>query len=328
MPSNPECYAHGLGDCRGPVSGEHVVSDSLLQEVWQGEKGGRVHGLSFLKHATPENPALIGIAGLTAKILCKGHNSDLSPFDTEITKLFRAKERLLMAEMNGEPCAETTYVNGDKIERWMLKTLFNGVFSGTFGVPFEKSFKGQVPHEHGLQILYRDAPFPSGQGLYVSFEGQHVNADHVLNYAVVGHPSGVVGLRVWMLGSLFTLVLTDDPDAFPDLPKSTYRPSRIITSKTSPLYDPITHRFKGVYRGPGRDQWDAIITTPQGKLMRKGRFPSQDGAARVVAEYYESVYGVESRGDGRTDASGVRRCSDLFWQPLRAVRWSRRARTS
>lgn len=60
---------------------------------------------------------------------------------------------------------------------------------------------------------------------------------------------------------------------------------------TDPLYDPIRHRYKGVYPGPGRDQWDAIPLSPEGVLERKGRFNTQDEAARVVAEYYRSVYG-------------------------------------
>ena len=60
---------------------------------------------------------------------------------------------------------------------------------------------------------------------------------------------------------------------------------------TAPLYDAINHRYKGVYPGPKRDQWDAIVQTTEGKLKRLGRFTTQDAAARVVAEYYKGVYG-------------------------------------
>jgi hypothetical protein len=229
--SNPGCYARYLGDCRGPVNREHVVSRSLLDAVWQGEKGGRVHGLTFLR-ATAENAAQMGIKNLTAKILSEGHNSALSPFDAEITKLFNAKERLLTDEIRGDPVAANSYVNGDFIERWMLKTLCNGLFSGNFPVPFVNSFEGQPPTNGMVQIIFRNTPLPTGQGIYVSHEGLPVNADNVFQLAVVGDPTGIVGLRMWMLGSLFTLVLSNDHEAFPELASATYRPAKIIATNT------------------------------------------------------------------------------------------------
>lgn len=62
---------------------------------------------------------------------------------------------------------------------------------------------------------------------------------------------------------------------------------------TSPLYDPANNRYKGVYAGPGYNQWDAIVQTPKGKLERKGRFETPEAAAQAVAEYYHSVYGPD-----------------------------------
>jgi hypothetical protein len=231
--SNPGCYARQLCDCRGPVNREHVVSDSLLAEVWQGEKAGRVHGLTFLTGKTRQDPAIVGIKSLTAKILCTGHNNDLSRFDSEITKLFRAREQQVMAEDRGDPVAENRYVNGDKIERWMLKTLCNGIFSGNFPVPFATNFVGQKPDDQTLKIIFRDELFPAGWGVYVNCGGHHVNASTVFRLAVVGAPEGIVGLRMWMLGCQFTLVLTDDREQlFPDVATDTYRPKKIIAHKT------------------------------------------------------------------------------------------------
>lgn len=59
---------------------------------------------------------------------------------------------------------------------------------------------------------------------------------------------------------------------------------------TAPLYNAMTHRYKGVYPGPKRDQWDAIVIV-DGKHKRIGRFVTQDAAARAVAEHYHTVYG-------------------------------------
>lgn len=61
---------------------------------------------------------------------------------------------------------------------------------------------------------------------------------------------------------------------------------------TAPLYKPITHSYKGVYKGVGRDQWNAAVTTPEGKFKHIGRFSSQEEAARCVAGYYLNTLGV------------------------------------
>jgi hypothetical protein len=228
--SKTGCYAERLGDCRGPVNAEHVVSRVLLDAIWEGARGGRVYGLTFL-HATSENPASIGIRALTSHILCEGHNSGSSSLDTESAKLFRAMERLVLAENKGEPVATNSYVRGDLVERWMFKTLVNGLFSGNFPIPFTDSFAGHLPNDEALQMIFRGAPIPKGQGIYVSHERSLV--DHqVFRLEVVGYPQGIAGLRMWMLGSLFSLVLTDEKDVFPELQEATYRPGKLITAKT------------------------------------------------------------------------------------------------
>jgi hypothetical protein len=200
--------------------------------VWEGERGGRVYGLTFLnRKATPENPARLSIASLTARILCERHNSQLSKLDTEAAKLFRGLERLRAGEENGESVAANTYINGDRVERWMLKTLLNGAYSGNFPVPFVRSFAGQLPPDEVLQVIYRGAPFAAGEGLYMGLAPALVNHE-VFQLEVVGHQTGIVGLRVWMFGTLFTLVLSKERESFPELDRASYRPRRIVTANT------------------------------------------------------------------------------------------------
>ncbi len=227
--SNPGCYAQRLCDCRGPVNREHVVSKSLLKAIWPDEPGGMVKGLTFLRN-DPNNAARLGIGSLIAKILCEGHNRDLSPFDSEMTKLFQATERLVLDDITGDRVDCKYFVNGDHIERWMLKTLSNGLFSGNFPVPFVNSFAGQLPPDADLHTIFRNAPFPPGRGLYITHDQSHID-HHVFRLAVVGDPSGIVGLRMWVFGSLFTLVLTDANTPFPELANATYRPAFTITAK-------------------------------------------------------------------------------------------------
>src|SRR5690606_21132648 len=82
-----------------------------------------------------------------------------------------------------------------------------------------------------LQIIYRNAPLPKEQGLYISHDRSLVD-HHVFRLEVVGHSTGIVGLRMWVMGSLFLLVMTDERDAFPELARTTYRPEKIVGEKT------------------------------------------------------------------------------------------------
>jgi len=61
----------------------------------------------------------------------------------------------------------------------------------------------------------------------------------------------------------------------------------------APLYSAVNNRYKGVYKGPGFQQWDAIVCNPFGKLERKGRYSRPEAAAQVVANYYADVYGAD-----------------------------------
>lgn len=229
--SNPECYAQALCDCHGPVNREHVVSASLLQAIWPDEPGGLVRGYTFLRRGGQNNPAPLGIKSLTAYILCKRHNELLSPFDTEMTKFFKATEQLMLDCNTGERTNQCDSLNGDHLERWMLKTLSNGLFSGNFPVPFTESFAKHLPPVEYLNILYRNAPFSPGCGLYVAHDQAQIH-EHVFCHEVVGAPNGIVGLRMWVFGSLYTLVLSDEHGPFPELANATYRPSGFFTPMT------------------------------------------------------------------------------------------------
>lgn len=155
----------------------------------------------------------------------------LSEFDAEMVKLFRGMERLVVAEDRGEPVAVNTYVRGDLIERWMLKTLINGLFSGNFPVPFVDSFKGQLPPDESLQVIYRNVPLARGAGMYFSHALSRVD-HHVFRLEAVGEPAGIVGLRMRVFGSVISLVLKVEVGAFPEIATATYRPRKIVAAKT------------------------------------------------------------------------------------------------
>lgn len=62
---------------------------------------------------------------------------------------------------------------------------------------------------------------------------------------------------------------------------------------TSYIYDPIRNRYKGVYPSSKVSSWEALVTTPDGKLQYIGKAASQEEAAQIVVSYYFRVYGPD-----------------------------------
>jgi len=116
------CWAECLGGCSDKMSREHLVSESLFPE---GKV--RVEGFPWCREAPKE----IGIAGLTAKILCERHNNALSPIDTAGAAAFKAFEKTARLAATRERMKPHHWnvvrdeINGPLFERWLLKTLIN-----------------------------------------------------------------------------------------------------------------------------------------------------------------------------------------------------------
>ena len=118
------------------MSGEHPLSRELLKRVDQelGVLSGEVEirNLAFQKPGVSER---FGVGNLESKILCAHHNSSLSPFDSEILVAFDAFEKLHYAAAGCDIAAEPIYnVDGDLLERFMLKALCGGLYAGLFPV--------------------------------------------------------------------------------------------------------------------------------------------------------------------------------------------------
>jgi len=76
-----DCYAAPLGDCAGGGSGEHYISRSVLELVGTAVRGS---GFPWQAQGTRQD---IGIASLSANILCRRHNQQLWHLD-ETGKMF------------------------------------------------------------------------------------------------------------------------------------------------------------------------------------------------------------------------------------------------
>ncbi|MGA2033856.1 MAG: hypothetical protein ABSG68_16540 [Thermoguttaceae bacterium] len=225
--AHPDCYARELGGCSRQISKEHYVSDAILRQVSLGEPSVLVRNLHFQEPSTQERK---GISSLVAKVLCSKHNSHLSPFDVAGFSLVSGMDEInrTVGQVEDE---ETFVVNGDDLERWMLKTLCGGLFSGNIPLP-DGTLKGICPPKHWLDILFCNGRFPAEQGLYVRAGTPGVvfaTDPSILKMEVLHEQNFVVGFRVLVFNFQFILVLASLPPQPPAmLEHAQYRPQGIV----------------------------------------------------------------------------------------------------
>lgn len=120
--SNPKCFASILGNCKGDITKEHYVSRNLLTQLGQDIT---VSGFRWLNQGESR---VVGISSLTAKILCKRHNAELSKIDDKIG-IFFSTLRKFTTNFNGSKSAIQVF-NGGNIELWALKVVCGFIASG------------------------------------------------------------------------------------------------------------------------------------------------------------------------------------------------------
>ena len=228
---HPECYARPLGDCSSQISREHYISEGILKLVDQGSgvQSETVDGtnLVFLK---PNSKKKLTIGRLTSSILCTAHNSKLSPFDIEGLSLFTAIDQMNEHSLNPQLRPPGVRINGDRLERWMLKTLCGCLYSGNIRLPAGAQTKGLVPRLEFLDILFGHGTFAEPMGLHYNnkMSNELIDSDPmVFKYGpLMSTDDVVIGLQVWFFGFRFIL-LTEHlrPGVFTVFDNSSRRPA-------------------------------------------------------------------------------------------------------
>lgn len=227
--AHPDCYAAQLGSCSKRISKEHYVSDAILRLVSKGERSVLVRNLAFQSSEALEP---IGIPNLVAKVLCTKHNSDLSRFDIAGLDLFAGMDLIDSAAGNYGESLKTIPVNGDDLERWMLKTLLGGIISGNIPLSGGR-LKSVMPPMHLLNILFEGGDFAPGHGLYVraGIPGIEFSTEPTVLKMKVDSDAKheVIGFSVWVFNFEFVLVLATLPAQLPpSLEHAHYRPKGIL----------------------------------------------------------------------------------------------------
>jgi SEC-C motif len=125
--AHPQCYLNSTNDCCTTISGEHFISKDVLQSMkGQIEFGG-------LPWKKPEELVTYGINSLVSNILCRRHNSALSPLDAAAGRTFRILQEICedIGPTNKSLSRKGKWflVSGEALELWGLKTLF-GIYNG------------------------------------------------------------------------------------------------------------------------------------------------------------------------------------------------------
>ena len=162
------CWANVLGKCEGGISGEHIVTEGL----WLGDSLG-VQGLPWCRGGYK----FISKASFTANILCRRHNSDLSPVDDAGKLAFAALRtvndihttRTEMLERHvffGRFDDVEHRINGPMFERWLLKTLINSEYASRQKYPVGANAKGARVQPQLVEIAFGRRSFEGSAGLY------------------------------------------------------------------------------------------------------------------------------------------------------------------
>lgn len=129
------------------MSGEHVFSNAIFTPGCLCPRV--IEGVPRIRGGAPTHNAE------KANILCRKHNSLLSQLDSVAGKIAS-----FQAAANEEDFEETLYVEGELLERWLLKTVINVAAAGWTGP------RKLLPSHEIVAAIFGQASIPSGLGLY------------------------------------------------------------------------------------------------------------------------------------------------------------------
>lgn len=201
------CWAASLGGCGGKISREHLVPKCLFltDKI-------TVQGFPWCL----DKPKEIGLANLTAKILCEKHNNALSPTDTSAGQsfdTFRQMTHLSNTRSAMRPRIWTVKrykIDGKQLERWCLKTLINIACERKYPIGRDSDTSGR-PSDRLVQITFGRKAFENRAGLYsVVRVGMEVKLEDRVQVLPLDRNGRVEGGLFTFRGFTFLLFLESD----------------------------------------------------------------------------------------------------------------------
>lgn len=207
-----DCWANIIGGCSNKISGEHIISDSVLEDIVN------VSGFDWCKEPKP-----IGSKKFTSNILCTNHNSALSDSDSEIQKLkeynstFNKHAAIFRKHGYSKKKMPLIYkLNGTLLEQWFCKTLINIVVSNKTEidnieqiVPFVYGIK-EFSEPYGLHYA-----LTVGQELFLYTDGTNIGCEPIFHTNSDGKTELGAGLFTFQ-GLYFVVILPSTKEPIVD----------------------------------------------------------------------------------------------------------------
>lgn len=158
MSAVERCYMKELGSCDGGISGEHLITESIML-LLKGDDDFSISGVPWLASGETR---IISPKNLTANCLCRKHNSALSLLDTAALYFFTALKSCLEREAQ----SVRYLVCGHDIERWLLKTVKAMAVSKNLARGGERLSGAFSRDTELLNMLDDPTNWPDDAGLY------------------------------------------------------------------------------------------------------------------------------------------------------------------
>ncbi len=211
-----QCWAACLGDCEGPLTGEHTISEAVLAQFADAKKTITVKGLPYCLDA----PKKVAVGGVKTNNLCDRHNGLLSPVDDAGAKFFGLLEatRTDHDRLTGATVlpawATVRTLSGPPIERWFLKTLINTAWHGDYPIGALGGAPG-MPTPELVEIAFGRRAFTGRAGLCFALGVGDKIGEEAVTIITVTHTDGYVAVGLFILrGFRFALCLL--PEGLPD----------------------------------------------------------------------------------------------------------------
>ena len=220
-----KCYMKDLRSCGGGLSGEHLISKSVIL-VLKEDGDFSVSGLPWLPAGEAK---VLGLNNFTANCLCADHNSALSPLDDSARIFFDSLKNCL-----GRSVFSKRYlISGHDIERWLLKTVKAFAVSGNLARGQQRLSGAFSSDIQVLRMLDNPHCWPEHTGLYCVMNAGDLTHNHnrfqLVPYTNTRGELG--GLGVNIMGLDFVLMLEPPNISLsPHLQRGTFRPGRIAVT--------------------------------------------------------------------------------------------------
>lgn len=217
------CYLAELGACGGSISGEHLISESVMR-LLAGDGQFTIGGTPWLSKGEFRS---VGFKSLTAKCLCHDHNSALHHLDDAALAFFSS----LRSAFEADSKSAKSIISGHDLERWLLKTLKAMAVSKNLGRGNER-LSGEFSNGVDVAALLENiGAWKPGLGLYcIMVAGEKTQNHNRFQLAPLTSDSGTLsGLWANILGVSFILMLEPlDLARSPQAWGSVHRPAAII----------------------------------------------------------------------------------------------------